>query len=290
MDSGLRFFCLLRPPVHVKSVEAAGLVEVEARRRRRSRRSSRHVRSGGRLAVRSLDRLLVLIFFLVLILILVASNIAQVPSSPGLQYKLPQLRPGFSQIAAYTAGGSFVVPTGVSRVKVTVLGGGGAGGTHAMIPSGGGGAGGSAIRILNGLIPGSVIPVTVGPGGTALVGSAGSGGNGGTSSFGTYVSATGGSGGGGSVMTTAAGGSGGGAAGGDVNTSGSCGTDSIIPAARGGDGGGPGGGRGATGAVQGIAAFGYGGGGGGGGASNSTGTGTGSPGGNGASGLVVVEY
>ncbi len=219
------------------------------------------------------------------------TSIAQFPASPALQYKLPQLRPGFSQIQAYTSNGSFTVPVGVTRAKVTVIGGGGAGGTHATIPSGGGGAGGSALHIINGLTPGTVIPITVGAGGSAVVGSTGNGGNGGTSSFGTFVSATGGfGGGGGSVMTTAAGGGGGGAVGGDVNNGGSCGTDSVISAARGGDGGGPGGGRGATGAVQGIAAYGYGGGGGGGGASNTLGTGTGSPGGNGGSGIVIVEY
>lgn len=220
-----------------------------------------------------------------------ASSITQLASSPALQFKLPQLRPGFSQIQAYSSNGTFVVPIGVTRVKVTVIGGGGAGGTHATIPSGGGGAGGSAVHVVSGLVPGSDIPITVGPGGSALVGSTGSGGNGGTSSFGTYVSATGGfGGGGGSVMATAAGGGGGGAVGGDVNNGGSCGTDSVIPAARGGDGGGPGGGRGTTGPVQGIAAYGYGGGGGGGGASNTSGTGTGAPGGNGASGIVIVEY
>ena len=221
-----------------------------------------------------------------------ASNIAQLPTSPALQYKLSGLRPGFSQIQAFTAAGSFTVPVGVSRARVTVIGGGGAGGTHTNIPGGGGGAGGTGLHIVSGLTPGAVVPITIGAGGVAPTGGAtGPGGPGGTSSFGAYVSATGGQGGGGgSVMTTAAGGTGGSAVGGDVNLGGSCGTDSIIPAARGGDGGGPGGGRGTTGSGQGIAGQGYGGGGGGGGASNTSGTGTGSPGGNGASGLVIVEF
>ncbi len=221
-----------------------------------------------------------------------AANITQISSSPALQYKLPALRPGFSQIQAFATSGSFTVPIGVTRVKVTVIGGGGAGGTHTTIPSGGGGAGGQAIHVINGLTPGAVIPVTVGAGGVPWTGgSVGQGGSGGTSSFGAYVSATGGQGGGGgSVVATAAGGGGGSAVGGDVNSGGSCGGDSIIQAARGGDGGGPGAGRGTTGSVQGIPGQGYGGGGGGGGSSNTMGTGTGSPGGAGAAGLVIVEY
>jgi hypothetical protein len=220
-----------------------------------------------------------------------ATNITQLAGSPALQYKLPALRPGFSQIQAFTNSGTFTVPIGVTRLRVTVIGGGGAGGTHPNIPSGGGGAGGVGVHILSGLTPGSSIAVTVGTGGAAITSGTGNGGNGGTSSFGTYVSATGGTGGGGNpALTTAAGGTGGTAVGGDINSGGSCGTDSIIPAARGGDGGGPGGGRGTTGSVQGLAAQGYGGGGGGGGASNTSGTGAGSPGGNGAAGIVIVEY
>ena len=220
-----------------------------------------------------------------------SSNIVQLAGSPTLQFKLPALRPGFSQIQAYTASTSFSVPIGVSRIKVTVIGGGGAGGTHANIPGGGGGSGGCGVRILSGLTPGAFIPITVGAAGVALIGGAiGQGGSGGTSSFGAFISATGGQGGGGgSAAPSAAGGGPGNAVGADVNYGGSCGTDSIIPAARGGDGGGPGAGRGSTGAVQGILGQGYGGGGGGGGASNTAGTGTGFPGGNGASGLVIVE-
>ncbi len=221
-----------------------------------------------------------------------ATSITSWPQSPIIPYRLASLRPGFSQIQPFTASGTFVVPQGVTRLRVTVIGGGGAGGTHATIPSGGGGAGGQAITILTGMTPGTSVPVTVGAGGVALTGGAtGSGGVGGTSSFGVYLSATGGQGGGGgSVSTTAAGGGGGSGVGGLINYAGSMGTDSIIPAARGGDGGGPGGGRGTTGLVAGIAAPGYGGGGGGGGASSTSGTGTGASGGNGGAGLVIVEY
>jgi hypothetical protein len=221
-----------------------------------------------------------------------ATSITQMPTSPTLQFKLPSLRPGFAQLQSFTSSGSFTLPIGVTRARITVIGGGGAGGTHSNLPGGGGGGGATGIRILSGLAPGAVVAVTVGAAGVAPTGGAtGPGGNGGTSSFGAYVSATGGlGGGGGSSSTTTAGGGGGTAVGGDLNFAGSCGTDSIILAARGGDGGGPGSGRGTTGYIQGLTAQGYGGGGGGGGASNTTGTGSGAPGGNGGAGLVIVEY
>jgi hypothetical protein len=219
-----------------------------------------------------------------------AAAIAPLPGATSLPFKLPALRPGFSTIQSFAASGNFVVPNGVSRVRVTVIGGGGSGGTHASLPGGGGGAGGQAIRIISGLAAGSVIPVTVGAAGAAP-GGPGNGGSGGTSSFGVYVSATGGLGGiGGSALATCAGNGGGAGYGGDVNLSGAWGTDAIPLAARGGDGGGPGNGRGTSAQVQGVSAGGVGGGGGGGGCSIPGGGGAGAAGGNGGPGLVVVEY
>jgi hypothetical protein len=219
-----------------------------------------------------------------------AAAITPAAQAPLLAFKLPDLRPGFAQIQSFTATGWFSVPAGVTRVKVSVTGGGGAGGTHATLPGGGGGAGGSAMRVITGLTSGSAVWVTVGSGGAPVIGSTGNGGNGGASSFGTYVSATGGSGGGGGTASIAAGGAGGAGVGGDVNLNGGYGTDCILSAGRGGDGGGPGNGRGSTGPTAGIAAPGPGGGGGGGGASNTQGTGIGSPGGAGGNGLVIIEY
>jgi hypothetical protein len=102
---------------------------------------------------------------------LTASNIVPWATSPVLPFKLPTLRPGFAQIQAFTASGNFIVPQGVSRLRVTVIGGGGAGGTGAQTPSGGGGSGGQAVRILSGLASGAVIPVTVGAGVAAPPGS-----------------------------------------------------------------------------------------------------------------------
>ncbi|MDE2197908.1 MAG: hypothetical protein KGJ41_02710 [Rhodospirillales bacterium] len=219
-----------------------------------------------------------------------AANITPIASNATIPFKLPTLRPGFSSIQAFTASANFVVPGGVSQIKVNVIGGGGAGGTHSTLPGGGGGAGGRAVKVISGLAAGTVIAVTVGMPGLASATPA-NGGAGGTSSFGTYVSATGGSGGiGGTVAATNAGGNGGSGVGGDVNLGGAYGTDAISSAARGGDGGGPGNGRGTTGQIQGLAANGVGGGGGGGGASQPGGSGVGAAGGNGGAGLVVVEF
>lgn len=96
----------------------------------------------------------------------------------------------------FTTSGTFTVPTGVSAVKVTVVGGGGGGGGgNANMSVGVGGAGGGvAIKYLTGLTPGATVTVTIGAAGTT--GSGAAGGAGGTSSFGAYCSATGGAGGG----------------------------------------------------------------------------------------------
>ena len=205
------------------------------------------------------------------------------PGTRTTSFKLPDLRPGFAAAATFTSSGSFVVPANVTRAKVTVIGGGGAGGTHATLPGGGGGAGGQAIVWLSGFVPGSSIPVTVGAGGQPSSG-AGSGGTGGSSSFGSYASATGGQGGeGGSGSATPTGGAGGSGVGGAVNLAGSWGGDASPASGRGGDGGAPGAGKGGSGAVgQNAPLNGVGGGGGGGGAALAGGAGGG--------GLVVVEY
>lgn len=219
-----------------------------------------------------------------------ASSIVTMPQAPFVQYKLPALRPGFSSMQVFTSSGNFTVPNGVTAVRVTALGGGGAGGYHSTMPSGGGGAGATAVSIVTGLTPGQVIPVTVGAGGV-VPSSYGNGGNGGTSSFGSYMTAGGGAGGNGGTAAnfSNAGGAGGTAYGGQMNAAGSVGTDSIVVACRGGDGGGPGNGRGASGPLSGIPAASHGGGGGGGGCSSGSSP-AGSPGGAGGGGLVIVEY
>jgi len=217
-----------------------------------------------------------------------AINIA--PGAPFVSYKLPLLRPGFSSVQVFNNNGSFIVPNGVSAVRVTVIGGGGAGGYHSSLPGGGGGAGGMAIGIVTNLTPGQEIAVTVGASGAGTPTPA-FGNDGGTSSFGDYLSASGGSGGGGgtSAAFSMPGGAGGIGFGGNYNFGGSMGTDSIAVACRGGDGGGPGAGKGSSGPQNGYTANGYGGGGGGGGCSTG-GSPQGYGGGAGSVGIVFVEY
>lgn len=131
------------------------------------------------------------------------------------------------------------------RVRVRVVGGGGSGGYPAINttnPAGGGGGGGGGVSEsvidLTGI---STVTITVGSGGTGQNTSASNGRPGGTSSFGTYLSATGGDGGG-----QVSGGAGGEGMGGQINTSlgpGSPGASMISSgnSAVGGSGGGPGG-------------------------------------------------
>jgi hypothetical protein len=219
-----------------------------------------------------------------------APGIVTLPGAPFVNFKLPALRPGFSSMQVLTSSGTFVVPNGVTAARATVIGGGGAGGYHSTMPSGGGGAGGEAVGIVA-LTPGQTVGVTVGAGG-AVPASPGNGGPGGMSSFGFYISATGGAGGSGGTTTqfAMAGGAGGAGTGGQINRGGSYGSDSIVLACRGGDGGGPGNGRASSGPINGLNAIGYGGGGGGGGTTTTGSPPEGFQGGNGAPGIVIVEY
>jgi hypothetical protein len=124
-----------------------------------------------------------------------AVNIVQLPTAPFVTWKLPALRPGFGTgVQSFSASGSFVVPAGVAQAEVEVWGGGS--GTFASIgatSSGGGSGGGYARKRVTGLTPGQIISVTVGAGGAAGNTAGGAPSAGGTSSFGAYVSATGGS-------------------------------------------------------------------------------------------------
>lgn len=96
---------------------------------------------------------------------------------------------GLRQVEHYTAGGNSTVPWWARRARVAVWGAGGSGGGSSSLsfPGGGGGPGGYGEGTYQ-VWPGTVIPVTVGTG-TA-------GANGGSSSFGTYLSCTGGTKGG----------------------------------------------------------------------------------------------
>lgn len=99
-------------------------------------------------------------------------------------------------VALYLVNDTFTVPTGCKMLRVLVIGGG-AGGSGALSGNagGGGGGGGVAIKTIYNPTVGQGIAVTIGAGGAAGVkgqGDGGAGGNGGTSSFGSYCSATGG--------------------------------------------------------------------------------------------------
>jgi hypothetical protein len=124
-----------------------------------------------------------------------AANITIIPTAPFLGWKLPSLRPGFaSGVQSFTSSGNFNVPAGVTQVEVEVWGGGsGSFASQPGLASGGGSGGGYARKLVTGLIPGQVVPVTVGAGGTGGSTSGAAAGPGGTSSFGQFVNATGGS-------------------------------------------------------------------------------------------------
>lgn len=118
----------------------------------------------------------------------------------------------------FTASSTFTAPLS-GTYKVTVVGGGGSRASDAGSgPSflGGGGGGGVSVEFVT-LTKDDTVLVTVGAGGTDPNSAASNGNAGQTSSFGAYLSATGGSGGTYSASNVGAGGAGGNGVGGDVN-------------------------------------------------------------------------
>ena len=175
---------------------------------------------------------------------------------------------------------TWTIPSGVTKVKVTMIGGGGGGGGAngcSFTTGSGGGAGGYAVVYLTGLTAGNTLTYTVG-------------GAGGTTSLSsgtvapiqtiTTVTCTGGAGGSASTGQIN-GGAGGTSTGGTININGGYGNTNP-----GGGGVSPFGGAGAAGDNAGFAATGYGSGGGGAFAS----TGGGKSGGAGKAGVIIFEY
>jgi hypothetical protein len=197
---------------------------------------------------------------------------------------------------------TWVVPAGVTRIRVHVIGGGGGGGTgHATFVGGAGGGGGGYGREDMNVTPGATLAGVVGSGGAGgPVNTTTAGSNGGTTTFNSTIQATGGGGGEagvGDIPGTPASSPGGIGSGGDINlrgsygSSGASGTNTTngyhgygglggsAPSLFGGHGGmmstgSPGNG------------VGYGGGGSGGGSA----TGVNSLGGDGFTGAIIIEY
>jgi|BEDMetMinimDraft_2_1075160.scaffolds.fasta_scaffold00285_10 hypothetical protein len=217
---------------------------------------------------------------------LTSANVTPLPTAPFIPYKLPALSPGVSNLQAFSQSGTFVVPAGVTRVRVRLWGGGGGGGAGGG-SAGAGGSGGGYGEGYFPVSPGQSIAVTVGIGG-------GSGAAGGTTTFGTLASASGGapgSAGSASAVGIAAA-LAGGASGTALVMTGQFGQNGLsFPGGGlvGGMGGGtygtpstPGPSGAASSALNGTAGFTPGGGG-----SGGVGSGTGGAGG---SGLVIVEW
>lgn len=197
-------------------------------------------------------------------------------------------------ILTFTSSGNFTVPSGVTSVKVTLTGGGAggmgcqAGGLTDTFSGSGGGAGGTSIGIFT-VIPGTVIPITVGNGGAGSSGPF-SAGNGGITRFGTLATANGGVAGNKTTNTNTAGGEGGTSSGGAININGGYGSDgqSSNSLLTGNGGASYWGGGGRAGALAGISAQAYGSG--GGGAYDPALSSTAYSGGSGKPGVLVIEW
>lgn len=218
----------------------------------------------------------------------------------------------------FTASGSFTVPDGVTTIYLTgcAAGGGGAsgatnnGGQSSLVGGGGGGGGGAGQSIIKqaySVTPGQTLTITIGSGGSgAQAPTAGGGYNGnagGNTSVSGLVTLTGGTGGyaGGVVTNNSAGGGGAGGYGGEGYPAGASGADGNY--AGNGEAGASsmfGGGGGGSRAIKsnptdshllGQPAYGYGAGGGGSGGAYGTGSALVSySAGNGAPGLMIVEW
>jgi len=210
---------------------------------------------------------------------------------------------GFRSQVVFTTGTStWTIPTGITKIKVTVVGAGGGGGGVSAVASAagaGGGGGGMSVSYYTGLTPGNTLSYSVGTGGTAGTTAGGAGGAGGNTTVSanteiiTTLQANGGSGGNGATTNTiTVGGAGASAGSGPANAilmAGYLGGTADGGRQKAGNGAnGPLGGGGGQGKVSttgaGSAATNYGAGGGGAlGATANTG-------GAGSGGIIIIEY
>lgn len=144
-----------------------------------------------------------------------------------------QIIAGSFNFVAYTSSGTFTVPPYVYKLKITAIGGGGGGGKHNNVNSalgGGGGGGGGLIKILS-VTPGDSLTITIGSGGSGGSSYNQSGGNGVNTTI-VYnlitLTAGGGSGGSGGAGFASTGGNGGTSSSGDINLSGTKGQNGYA--------------------------------------------------------------
>ncbi|HHT8275564.1 TPA: hypothetical protein ACT2RL_004218 [Citrobacter braakii] len=210
--------------------------------------------------------------------------------------------------ATFTSSGRFIVPAGVTELWISAVAGGGGGGSggggDSSFFGGGGGSGGAGESIVKRkftVVPGSVIDISIGAGGIGSIASTATGSAptaGGNTVIGSLITLHGGQPGinAGNGQNTAPGGGYGqgfptGSYGGDGNLN--VGSGNGAPGASSPFGGGGGGGRAGTDqGTDGSSGSGYGSGGGSGGGKYGTApiTARGGSGGNGAPGIVMIEW
>jgi len=120
-----------------------------------------------------------------------AANITALPAAPFLPFRLGQLTPGVSRMSLISTSGPWSVPAAVTLLRLRCWGGGGAGGNGGG-GAGGGGAGGGYSEGYYPVTPGQVLYATIGAGGVSGT----NGGAGGPTGLSALGSATGGGGGG----------------------------------------------------------------------------------------------
>jgi hypothetical protein len=214
------------------------------------------------------------------------------------------LSPNIFSVEFRTSSATITIPSGATRLRVTLVGGGGGGGGASNTGGGGGGGGGGAtcIKYLTGLTPGNTLSLTVGAAGSGGSSAGTAGGTGGNTTLSsgtqtiTTLTAAGGGGGNAASGTGGASGNGGSATNGDLNISGGKGFAAVIDSGGTPNGLGISQGGGSmyaapvtnrtTGSSSGDNAVGYG----GGGAGGVSLGGAGAAGGAGSQGLAIFEW